>query len=180
MKVYTKTGDNGTTGLLGGARVSKAHLRIEAYGTVDELNAWLGLLADNSTDARKELLMLIQRRLFTVGSELAADPAKPMPNIPHIQAQDITVLEQSIDAQELNLPPLRAFVLPGGHQVASYAHLARTVCRRAERGVVHLSEHEPISELIIPYLNRLSDFLFVLSRTLVHESGGTDVEWHAS
>jgi len=178
MKVYTKTGDSGKTALLGGTRVSKGHARIEAYGSVDELNSWLGVLADHSADARKELLTTIQRRLFTVGSELAADPAKPRLKVPHITEADIELLEQAIDAMEASLPPLKAFVLPGGHPVAAFAHVARTVCRRAERCIVVLAEQEEIPVQVLPYINRLSDFLFVLSRAIVHEQGGQDVEWH--
>jgi cob(I)alamin adenosyltransferase len=179
MKVYTKTGDGGKTALLGGTRVSKGHVRIEAYGSVDELNSWLGVLAEHSEGPRKGLLMLVQRRLFTVGSELAADPAKPRIKIPHITQEDIEVLETAIDAMEAVLPPLKAFVLPGGHPVAAFAHVARTVCRRSERSIVVLAEQEEIPELVLPYINRLSDYLFVLSRAIVHEQGGQDVEWHA-
>ena len=178
MKVYTKTGDAGQTALLGGTRVSKGHIRIEAYGTVDELNSWLGVLADHSAGERHALLTSIQRLLFTVGSELAADPAKPRLKVPHIKEADIEVLEQAIDQMEATLPPLKAFVLPGGNPVASFAHLARTVCRRAERCIVHLGEQEQIPALVLPYVNRLSDYLFVLSRAIVHENGGVDVEWH--
>ncbi len=179
MKVYTKTGDAGKTALLGGTRVSKGHIRIEAYGTVDELNSWLGVLADHSSGPRHQLLTTIQRRLFTIGSELAADPAKPRLKVPHIKEADINLLELAIDEMEATLPPLKAFVLPGGHPSASFAHVARTVCRRAERCIVVLAEQEEVPEQVLPYINRLSDFLFVLSRALVHEAGGQDVEWHA-
>jgi cob(I)alamin adenosyltransferase len=179
MKVYTKTGDGGKTALLGGTRVSKGHVRIEAYGSVDELNSWIGVLADHSIEPRKSLLMQVQRRLFTVGSELAADPSKPRLKVPHIREADLTILEIEIDEMEAHLPPLKAFVLPGGHAVAGFAHVARTVCRRAERCIVVLGEQEEIPDLVLPFINRLSDYLFVLSRAIVHENGGQDVEWHA-
>ena len=179
MKIYTKTGDKGQTSLIGGRRVSKADLRIDAYGTVDELNSWIGLLRDQPVnESRKELLKEIQDRLFTVGASLATDPEKAVKKaIPDIIQDDITLLEQAMDDMDASLPPLRAFVLPGGHASVSYCHLARTVCRRAERLVIHLSEQSPVDELVIQYMNRLSDYLFVLSRKMTQELGSEDVAW---
>lgn len=179
MKIYTKTGDQGQTSLIGGRRVSKADLRIDAYGTVDELNSWIGLLRDQPVnESRKELLKEIQDRLFTVGASLATDPEKAVKKaIPDIIQDDITLLEQAMDDMDASLPPLRAFVLPGGHASVSYCHLARTVCRRAERLVIHLSEQSPVDELVIQYMNRLSDYLFVLSRKMTQELGSEEVAW---
>ncbi len=171
MKIYTKTGDKGQTALIGGRRVSKAELRIDTYGTVDELNAWIGLLRDQPVNAgRKSLLKEIQDRLFTIGSELATDPEKIIKRaLPAIKPDDVFVLEQAIDAMDATLPELQAFVLPGGHQSVSFCHLARTVCRRSERLVISLNNQTPVDELIIQYLNRLSDYLFVLSRIMAQE-----------
>ncbi len=179
MKIYTKTGDKGQTSLIGGRRVSKADLRIDAYGTVDELNSWIGLLRDQPVnESRKELLKEIQDRLFTVGATLATDPEKAVRKpIPDIIQDDITLLEQAMDDMDTSLPPLRAFVLPGGHASVSYCHLARTVCRRAERLVIHLDEQSPVDEPVIQYMNRLSDYLFVLSRKMTQELGSEEVAW---
>lgn len=179
MKIYTKTGDKGQTGLIGGRRVSKADLRIDAYGTVDELNSWIGLVRDQATDdERKMLLKEIQDRLFTVGAELATDPNKPAKQgMPAIIPADIVLLETSMDAMDADLPELRAFVLPGGHPFVSFCHLARTVCRRAERLVIALNETTPVDPLVIQYLNRLSDYLFMLSRKLAQDLGVEEVAW---
>lgn len=179
MKIYTKTGDTGQTGLIGGRRVSKADLRIDTYGTVDELNAWIGLLRDQATNGeRRELLKEIQDRLFTVGAELATDPDKaPKQAIPSIVAADVTLLETSMDTMDDTLPELRAFVLPGGHPAVSFCHVARTVCRRAERLVISLHKTAPVDPLVIQYLNRLSDYLFVLSRKMAQELSVDEVEW---
>ena len=179
MKIYTKTGDTGQTGLIGGRRVSKADLRIDTYGTVDELNSWIGLVRDQPVNGRrKALLKEIQDRLFTIGAELATDPEKsPKQVIPAIVAADVTLLETSMDTMDNNLPELRAFVLPGGHESVSFCHVARTVCRRAERLVITLDETAPVDPLVIQYLNRLSDYLFVLSRTMALELGAEEVEW---
>ncbi|GAB4017236.1 cob(I)yrinic acid a,c-diamide adenosyltransferase [Spirosoma migulaei] len=179
MKIYTKTGDKGQTALIGGRRVSKADLRIDAYGTVDELNSWIGLVRDQPVnDNRKELLKEIQDRLFTVGAELATDPEKaPKRAIPIIIPDDVFQLEQAMDAMDAELPDLRAFVLPGGNQAVSFCHLARTVCRRAERLVISLLEESPVDELVIQYLNRLSDYLFVLSRKMAQELTAEEVAW---
>lgn len=179
MKIYTKTGDKGFTGLIGGRRVSKADLRIDTYGTVDELNAWIGLVRDQPVNSeRKVFLKAIQDRLFTTGSELATDPDKaPKRAMPAIVDNDITQLEQAMDQMDTLLPELRAFVLPGGHESVSYCHLARTVCRRAERLVISLNEESPVDELVLQYLNRLSDYLFVLSRMMAQELNAEEVTW---
>lgn len=179
MKIYTKTGDKGETGLIGGRRVSKADLRIDAYGTVDELNSWIGLVRDQAVNnRRKELLKEVQDRLFTIGAELATDPEKaPKQVMPAIVLTDVTLLETSMDTMDDALPELRAFVLPGGHESVSFCHLARTVCRRAERLVISLNETSPVDPLVIQYLNRLSDHLFVLSRLMAQELKAEEVEW---
>lgn len=178
-KIYTKTGDKGETSLFGGKRLPKSHIRIEAYGTVDELNSWVGLLRDVSDSAAvKSLLKEIQDRLFTLGSNLASDPDKEMIT-PDIFESDIAHLEKAIDAMNESLPPLKNFILPGGHTSVSFCHIARCVCRRAERQVVNLALHEPVEELIIRYLNRLSDYLFVLSRKLAKDLNAEEVVWMA-
>lgn len=177
FKIYTKTGDEGETGLFGGKRLPKHHLRIEAYGTVDELNAYVGLVRDvaDNEDIRA-LLKSIQDRLFTVGANLAADPAKQMA-VPDLHEADIAALEQAIDGMEAELPTLKNFILPGGHTTVSFCHLARCVCRRAERMVVALAASEPVAPIVIQYLNRLSDYLFVLSRLLAKDTGAEEVIW---
>lgn len=183
MKIYTKAGDKGQTGLIGGRRTSKADLRIDAYGTIDELNAWLGLLRDQpSTVNRRELLKEIQNRLFTVGAELATDPERAAQRtMPTIVPDDVTRLEQAMDNMDAELPELRAFIIPGGHESVSICHLARTVCRRAERAVVALNdtfaESGGVDELVLQYLNRLSDYLFVLSRALAQEQNVEELVW---
>jgi cob(I)alamin adenosyltransferase len=178
MKIYTKTGDKGTTALLGGTRVSKAHLRLEAYGTVDELNAYIGLVSDQEVNsARRGLLKQVQDRLFTIGANLAAAPGKEVPRMPGLQQADIAMLEEAIDEMEEELPPLKNFILPGGHQAVSFCHVARTVCRRAERHVVHLNETEEVDEMVIRFLNRLSDYLFVLARKMGKELGAGELSW---
>ena len=178
MKIYTKTGDKGQTSLLGGTRVSKADLRIEAYGTVDELNSHIGLVRDQDVNAaHRDLLKEIQDRLFTVGSSLAADPQKNVTILPDLRETDLTLLETEMDGMNEQLPELRAFVLPGGHPSVSVCHVARTVCRRAERQVIRLHHEEPVDEMVIKYLNRLSDYLFVLSRMMAHELGAEEVKW---
>ncbi|GAB3929692.1 cob(I)yrinic acid a,c-diamide adenosyltransferase [Larkinella terrae] len=179
MKIYTKTGDKGQTSLIGGRRVSKAHHRIDAYGTVDELNSYIGLVRDQPVNEnRRERLKEIQDRLFTVGAELATDPEKTVKKpLPAILDSDITVLEKDMDEMDTELPELRAFVLPGGHQSVSFCHLARTVCRRAERLVIALNEEEPVDPLVMQYLNRLSDYLFMLSRKMTQELGAEEVAW---
>jgi len=178
MKVYTKTGDKGETSLIGGTRVKKSNIRIETYGTVDELNSYIGLVRDQEVNSgRKDLLKEIQDRLFTIGSSLASDPEKSKMKIPDLHAEDITLLENEIDKMNDELPELRVFVLPGGHQSVSFCHLARCVCRRAERLVIGLSEESFVAELVIQYLNRLSDYLFVLSRKMTQELNAEEVPW---
>ena len=180
MKIYTKTGDKGLTSLIGGTRVSKSSLRIECYGTVDELNSHIGLVSDQDVNAaRRSFLKEIQDRLFTMGSALAADPEKSKMKLPDLHAADVTLLEDEIDRLNADLPELRAFILPGGHPAVSQAHVARCVCRRAERLVIHLGEESFVAELVVVYLNRLSDFLFVLSRAMAHELGVEEVTWKA-
>ncbi len=178
MKIYTKTGDQGETALLGGTRVNKSHLRIDAYGTVDELNSYIGLLRDQPVNAeREDFLIQIQERLFTLGSSLAADPTKDNIVKPDLLASDIDDLEDAIDEMDNELPPLKNFVLPGGHQAVSICHIARCVCRRAERLTVALSTTDPVEPIVIKYLNRLSDFLFTLSRKMSDELNAKEVPW---
>src|SRR6185295_3145817 len=163
-KIYTKTGDKGTTSLIGGTKVPKSHLRIEAYGTVDELNSYIGLCKDLLTD--KNILQEIQDRLFTIGSSLACDPEKETKmKIPDLEEDDITLLEKEIDRMNESIPPMKNFILPGGHPTVSHLHIARCICRRAERCCVRLEmEKEEVESIIIKYLNRLSDHLFMLAR----------------
>jgi cob(I)alamin adenosyltransferase len=178
MKIYTKTGDQGTTSLFGGKRVSKADLRIETYGTIDELNSWLGVIRDQEVNAkRSEPLIAIQDRLFTIGSILATEPGNTKVKIPFLSESDIEFLEKEIDAMEAALEPMRFFVLPGGHQSVSFCHVARTVCRRAERLTIALNAVEAVAPLVIKYLNRLSDYLFVLSRKMTAELGSLETPW---
>jgi cob(I)alamin adenosyltransferase len=177
MKIYTKTGDAGTTGLFGGKRLPKNHLRIEAYGTVDELNSYVGLVRDVATnDEIRDLLKSVQDRLFTIGSNLASDPDKNVIT-PDLNVADIEALEQAIDQMNEELPALRNFILPGGHTTVSFCHIARCVCRRAERLTVALHENEPVEALILKYLNRLSDYLFVLARKLGKDLGSEEISW---
>ena len=178
MKIYTKTGDRGTTSLIGGTRLSKAHVRIDAYGTVDELNSYIGLLGDQPVnEKRKEILKEIQDRLFTIGSHLASESDKSKRILPDLLEEDIVLLEKEMDSIDGQVEPLRAFVLPGGHQSVSFGHVARTVCRRAERAVIHLQQGEEVENIVIRYLNRLSDYLFMLCRIMTHELGIDEVTW---
>ncbi len=178
MKIYTKTGDKGQTSLIGGTRVPKHHIRIEAYGTVDELNSYIGLIRDQLIDEPyKKILIEIQDRLFTIGSSLASDPEKSKMKIPDLKEEDITLLEREIDKINETLPEMRSFILPGGHTTVSFCHIARCVCRRAERLTIHLSENSFVSELVIKYLNRLSDYLFMLSRKLSKDLHATEIPW---
>lgn len=164
FKIYTKTGDKGETSLFGGKRLPKNHIRIEAYGTIDELNAHIGLVRDAIEDeASRTTLKEAQDRLFTIGAILATDPDKPMP-VPDIKESDLVLLENEMDRMEERLEPLKNFILPGGHIIVSYCHVARCVCRRAERNVVALKQESPVAEIIPQYINRLSDYLFMLSR----------------
>ncbi|MBK7359384.1 MAG: cob(I)yrinic acid a,c-diamide adenosyltransferase [Saprospiraceae bacterium] len=178
MKIYTKSGDQGTTSLFGGRRISKDDLRIEAYGTIDELNSALGLLNNliNQT-ALNERMLNIQSYLFVIGSNLAADPDNNLIKVPALEKSKTNLLESWIDEMEKELKPLQFFVLPGGCQASSQAHTCRTICRRAERRVVSLAQLESVNPEIIIYLNRLSDFLFVLSRYLNHLSGVDEIYW---
>lgn len=178
FKIYTKTGDKGQTSLIGGTRLPKHHIRIEAYGTVDELNSYLGLLRDLiSENATHALLLEIQDRLFTIGSHLAADPEKNKMPLPSVFENDVERLEKAMDAIDEVVPELKSFVLPGGHTSVSHCHIARCVCRRAERAVLRLSENESVDALHIKYLNRLSDYLFMLSRWMSVQLGATETPW---
>lgn len=178
MKIYTKTGDKGQTSLIGGTRVPKHHIRIEAYGTVDELNSWIGLLRDMTADEHvKTILIEVQDRLFTIGSSLAADPEKSKMKLPELKEEDVTLLEKEIDAMDAVLAPMKSFVLPGGNETVSHCHIARCICRRAERCVIHLTETSPVNEVVIHYLNRLSDYLFTLSRKLSLDLGAVETPW---
>lgn len=182
FRVYTKTGDKGTTGLIGGTRVSKDNIRIEAYGTVDELNSQIGLMNDLLQDEEiKAWALEIQDRLFTIGSSLATDPAKDTKmKLPDLHDSDIQWLEQKIDYMDEQLPMMKSFILPGGNVAASAGHVARCVCRRAERICVHLNNNDEfVAETVLIYLNRLSDFLFVLSRYIIHKKGGEEIPWKA-
>ncbi len=180
FKIYTKTGDLGKTSLIGGTKVAKSHLRIESYGTVDELNSYIGLVNDLVDDSHsKKLLREIQDRLFTIGSSLACDPDKePLMKIPDLHEEDIVLLEREIDKMNDVLPEMKSFILPGGHPTVSYIHIVRCICRRAERLCVHLQEEGMFVEpLVIKYLNRLSDYLFVLSRYAGHLLHITEIPW---
>lgn len=180
FKIYTKTGDLGKTSLIGGTKVPKSDLRIEAYGTVDELNSYIGLVSDSFASSAVQLRE-IQDRLFTIGSSLACDPEKESGlKIPDLHESDVTFLEDEMDRMDLQLQPMKSFILPGGHPTVSFTHIARCVCRRAERLAVNLLEHEAFVEpLVIKYLNRLSDYLFVLSRYIAHELGAEEIPWKA-
>ncbi|MEO5600666.1 MAG: cob(I)yrinic acid a,c-diamide adenosyltransferase [Cyclobacteriaceae bacterium] len=178
MKIYTKTGDLGTTSLFGGKRVSKADLRIETYGTIDELNSWIGVVRDQVINTlRKDIFLEIQDRLFTIGSILATEPGNVKVKIPTLAEEDIIFLEREIDVMDAALPPMRSFVLPGGNESVSFGHIARTVCRRSERLVIGLNSSETVDPLVIKYLNRLSDYLFVLTRKMALELGIEEAPW---
>lgn len=181
IKIYTKTGDKGTTSLLGGQKVSKADLRIEAYGTLDELNAYIGLCHDLFSDTYPEparVLRGIQNNLFVAGSLLACAPeTAPKMQLPQLSAEAVELLEQEIDKMEAALPPLRQFILPGGHLLVSHIHIARCICRRAERNCVRLGQLSEVEPLIIRYLNRMSDYLFVLARFAGNSLGVAEIAW---
>lgn len=178
FRIYTKTGDEGNTALFGGRRVAKSDLRVDAYGTVDELNSFVGWLRDSTEDQHiRAILTQVQHRLFTVGASLASDPEKQPPT-PDIVPEDISLLEQEMDTMDAVLPPLKHFILPGGHNAVSVCHVCRTVCRRAERLVVALHQTEPVDALVLQYLNRLSDYFFMLARTLSHELGAEEIIWN--
>jgi cob(I)alamin adenosyltransferase len=178
MKIYTKKGDQGFTSLIGGTRVPKSSLRIETYGTVDELNSFTGLVKDVIHDEKaKEELFLVQNHLFNIGALLASDPDTSKMNLPGIEDEDIEMLENGIDRMNEDLPELRNFILPGGHPNISYCHLARCVCRRAERITVALDQEQKVDNLIIKFLNRLSDYFFVLARKEGKDIGIEEVKW---
>lgn len=177
-KIYTKTGDKGQTSLIGGTRLPKHHIRIEAYGTVDELNSFIGLIRDSVSEKELfDLLIEIQDRLFTMGSLLAADPEKNKMQLPQLNESDVVALEKAIDKMNETLPEMKSFVLPGGHTTVSHCHIARCVCRRAERAVLKLAENEKVDEITYKYLNRLSDYLFVLSRKLIQDFKANEIPW---
>ena len=185
MKIYTKTGDKGTTALFGGTRVKKYNLRIESYGTVDELNSYIGLIKDQEISKEiKNSLLQIQTELFTLGAMLATPPeketlksGKERLNIPKIDEASILFLENGIDTMEEELPQMTHFILPGGHQAVSFCHIARCVCRRAERLSVELNDQETVNNDILKYLNRLSDYLFVLARKLSKDLSVEEIKW---
>ncbi len=180
IKIYTKTGDKGTTSLIGGTKVPKSHIRIETYGTIDELNSHIGLVADLFQEPHTAtVLKEIQDRLFTIGSSLACDPDKePLMRLPDLKETDITALENEIDKMNEVLEPMKFFILPGGHPTISSTHIARCVCRRAERNCVNMQEQELfVDQLVIKYLNRLSDYLFVLARFEAHQLGVAEQAW---
>jgi len=185
FKIYTRTGDKGQTGLIGGTKVPKSHIRIESYGTVDELNSFIGLLSDQLTAATTPLpaililLREIQDRLFTIGSSLACDPDKESKmKIPDLKEEDILVLEKEMDRMNDTLPEMRSFILPGGHVAVSTAHIARCVCRRAERICVQMQQEQLFIEpVVLKYLNRLSDYLFVLARYAGHLLNAPEIPW---
>jgi cob(I)alamin adenosyltransferase len=180
MKIYTKKGDKGKTSLFGGPRVDKDDIKVEAYGSVDELNSNIGLLRDFIEKDKKtvEVLINIQDRLFTLGAILATAKEAKNVKLPQIHSADVTYLENKIDEMNVTLPEMKFFVLPGGNKSASVCHICRCVCRRAERKVVTLSKVEKTDEIIIKYLNRLSDYLFVLSRKIIHDNKATEIPWH--
>lgn len=185
MKIYTKTGDKGKTSLFGGTRVPKYHLRIEAYGTVDELNSYIGLIRDQKIDSHTtEILLKIQNELFTLGSMLATPPEKEILksgkerlNINKVSEESVALLENEIDLMNESLPPMSHFILPGGHATVSFCHIARCICRRAERITTQLSHESTINPKILVYLNRLSDYLFMLARKLTIDNQAQEIPW---
>ncbi|MBT8204335.1 MAG: cob(I)yrinic acid a,c-diamide adenosyltransferase [Eudoraea sp.] len=185
MKIYTKTGDTGTTSLFGGTRVPKHHIRIESYGTIDELNSWIGLLRDLAPEENtRDKLKDIQDRLFVLGAHLATEPekaklksGKDRLNIDMVKEQDVEQLERAMDQMNEQLAPMTHFILPGGHTTVSYCHIARTICRRAERMITYLHENDPVNPLILTYINRLSDYLFVLARKLSADLQAEEIKW---
>lgn len=178
MKVYTKKGDAGETSLIGGTRVKKSHTRIDAYGTIDELNSFIGLIRDSADDKFKDAeLAGIQDNLFTLGSDLATDKSKSKMKIPILMEEDVFALENSMDEMDKELEPLKNFIIPGGDLCSSFCHVARCVCRRAERISIELDEKEGVDPLILKYLNRLSDYLFILARAYTFKHGGIETLW---
>ena len=181
MKIYTKKGDKGKTQLLGGSMVAKDHIKLECYGTIDELNSFIGNLYDeNINSAHKSILLKIQNQLFNLGSLVAFDREKKGIELPNISINDVKMLEQEIDRLDAALPQLKNFILPCGHSSASKSHIARTVCRRAERNLITLSNTENIDPIHLQYLNRLSDYLFVLARTLLANNNKNEIVWQKS
>lgn len=180
MKIYTKQGDKGQTSLIGGSRVAKYDDRVEAYGTIDELKSYIGLIGDISEDqAIKDLMLLIQERLFVAESRVAVDSEEALKKMPELKEEDIQLLENQIDEMNETLPELNSFILPGGHVLASHAHVARTICRRAERITLKAFPDHNVDPLVLKYLNRMSDFLFVLARKFANELGNGDVKWES-
>ena len=178
FKIYTKGGDKGETSLLGGTRVAKSHDRVEAYGNLDELNSFIGLIRDLDINPHyREILIRMQENLFIAEALIARDPEKPARALPVLSEDDITLLEKEIDAMNEELPELTNFILPGGHPVVSYCHIARTVCRRAERSLIRLNKVSPVEDIIIRLINRLSDYLFVLARKTGRDIGATETPW---
>ncbi|HIG32613.1 MAG TPA: cob(I)yrinic acid a,c-diamide adenosyltransferase [Flavobacteriales bacterium] len=178
MKIYTKKGDKGKSQLLGGSMVDKNHIKLECYGTIDELNSFIGNIYDQEISIfHKEILFKIQNQLFNLGSIISFDGEKDKIKLPNITTQNIKMMEKAIDKMEEELPMLRAFILPSGHPTASKCHIARTVCRRAERNLVALSQEEQIDNLYIQYLNRLSDYLFVLARAILKDKNAQEIQW---
>lgn len=178
FRIYTKTGDLGETALFGGRRVLKSHLRVDAYGTMDELNAFIGLLADSLEESpHRALLQEIQHRLFSIGAYLASDPDSGGVRQADIEAADVQLLEDSMDALDAQLPELKNFILPGGYPTVSLCHVCRTICRRAERLVVALHQEHPVELTVLQYLNRLSDYFFILARHLSREAGAREIVW---
>lgn len=179
MKIYTKTGDKGMTSLIGGKRVPKNSARLESYGTIDELNSYLGMIRSFQIDLQVvEELVIIQSRLFDIGGNLATDPEQTEIKVRlGVKENDIDLLEKAIDRMDAEVPPMKYFVLPGGNQVVSFCHMARTVCRRAERRILDLSEETIVDELVLRYINRLSDYLFILSRKLAFDGGLEEMKW---
>jgi len=178
MKIYTKKGDSGSTQLLGGTIVKKNHIRLECYGTIDELNAFVGNIYDDiEKKSHKKFLYKIQNQLFNLGSCIAYDGKKSTLNLPNISENDVSLIESEIDKIDNKLPVLKNFILPSGHTIASKCHIARTVCRRAERNLIAIEQDESINHLHLIYLNRLSDYLFVLARSILMENNIPAVEW---
>ena len=178
MKIYTKGGDKGETSLLGGTRISKSHERVEAYGNLDELNSFIGLIRDQNIDPHyREVILRVQENLFVAEALIAKDPEQQVPGLPTLSENDVLFLEKEIDTMNEQLPILNNFILPGGNTVVSFCHVARTVCRRTERSLIRLNQNSPVEDIIIQYLNRLSDYLFVLARKTGIDSGAIETPW---
>ena len=178
MKIYTKKGDKGKTQLLGGSMVNKNHIKLECYGTIDELNAFIGNIYDQEIRTfHKDTLFNIQNQLFNLGSIISFDGKKDSIQLPNVKSENIEMMEKAIDTMEESLPMLNNFILPSGHPTTSICHIARTICRRAERNLVALGQHQEIDPLHIQYLNRLSDYLFVLARAILKENNASEIEW---